>query len=139
MRFNNTEQVVGREELAKDFDRVIGMVKKYGFVLLADNNALYKLSVINANDLIRTEKQKAKRMTLPEAMIRVLRYEPGMSLHSKEIADKITQQELFFKKDRSFVHSVQVRACASNNPHLFNCLKMSRVELRPDYNKPKEE
>ncbi|MCM1259861.1 MAG: hypothetical protein NC182_02765 [Prevotella sp.] len=76
MRFNNTEQIVGREELAKDFDRVIGMVKKYGFVLLADNNAMYKLSVINANDLIRTEKQKAKRMTLPEAMIRVLKYEP---------------------------------------------------------------
>ena len=48
------------------------------------------MSVLNYNDLIRTEEQKKKKMTLPEAIKRVLLACPQERMHSVDIAKEIT-------------------------------------------------
>ncbi len=45
---------------------------------------------MNYNDLIRTDEQKKKKMTLPDAMKRVLLSGPQEELHSVDIAKEIT-------------------------------------------------
>lgn len=77
------------------------------------------MSVMNYNDLIRTEEQKRKKMILPEAIKRVLLARPQEGMHSVDIAKEITANELYFKKDGSFVYGTQVRSCASNNKDIF--------------------
>ena len=56
------------------------------------------MSVLNYNDLIRTEEQKKKKMTLPEAIKRVSLACPQEGMHSVDIAKEITANELYFKK-----------------------------------------
>jgi hypothetical protein len=59
--------------------------------------SIYKLSVTNANDLIRDKKKKSK-MTLPELMIAILERELDKAIHAKDIAERRTEKELFFRK-----------------------------------------
>lgn len=66
------------------------------------------MSVLNYNDLIRTNEQKKKKITLPEVIKRVLLAGPQEGMHSVDIAKKITANELYFKKDGSFVDGKQV-------------------------------
>ena len=66
------------------------------------------MSVLNYNDLIRTDEQKKKKMTLPEAIKRVLLASPQEGMHAVDIANEITTNELYFKKDGSFVDGKQV-------------------------------
>ena len=56
------------------------------------------MSVMNYNDLIRTEEQKKKKMILPESIKRVLLAGPQEGMHSVDIAKEITANELYFKK-----------------------------------------
>ena len=86
------------------------------------------MSVLNYNDLIRSDEQKKKKMTLPEAIKRVLLAGPQEGMHSVDIAKEITAQELNFKKDGSFVDGKQVRSCASNNKDLFVCLPGNMIK-----------
>lgn len=53
---------------------------------------------MNYNVLIRTEEQKRKKMTLPEAIKRVLLASPKEGMHSVDIAKEITVNEFYFKK-----------------------------------------
>lgn len=61
-------------------------------------------------------------MTLPEAIKRVLLAGPQEGMRSVDIAKEITSNELYFKKDGSFVDGKQVRLCASNSKDFFVCL-----------------
>lgn len=88
----------------------------------------FKLSVMNYNDLIRTDEQKKKKMTLPDAMKRVLLASPQEGMYSVDIANEITAQELFFKKDGTFVDGKQVRSCANNNKDIFVCLPGNMIK-----------
>ena len=69
-------------------------------------------------------------MTLPEAIKRVLLAGPQEGMHSVDIANEITAQELFFKKDGSFVDGKQVRSCANNNSDIIieNTIKKEEKE-----------
>ena len=49
-------------------------------------------------------------------------------IHSVNIAKEITTQELYFKKDGSFVDEKQVRLCASNNKDLSVCLSGNMIK-----------
>ena len=90
------------------------------------------MSVLNYNDLIRTEEQKKKKMTLLEAIKRVLLASPQKGMHSVNIAKKIIANELYFKKDGSFVDGKQVRSCANNNRDIFVCLPNNIIKLKTD-------
>ena len=74
---------------------------------------------MNYNDLVRNDEQRKKKMTLPEAMKKVLSAGPQEGMHSVDIAKEITAQELYFKKDGSFVDGKQIISCASNNKDIF--------------------
>ena len=88
--------------------------------------------VLNYNDLITTEEQKKKKMTLPEAIKRVLLAGPQEGMHSVDIAKEITANEFYFKKDGSFVDGKQVRSCANNNSDIFVCLPNNIIKLKTD-------
>lgn len=68
-------------------------------------------------------------MTLPEAMKKVLLACPQEGMHSVDIANEITAQELYLKKDGSFVAGKQVRSCANNNKDIFVCLPGNMIKL----------
>ena len=85
---------------------------------------------MNYNDLVRTDEQRKKKMTLPEAMKKVLSAGPQEGMHSVDIAKEITAQKLFFKKDGSFVDGKQVRPCANNNKDIFVCLPGNIIKLK---------
>ena len=69
-------------------------------------------------------------MTSPETMKGVLlvRHQDGM--HYVDIAKEITANELYFKKDGSFVDEKQVRSCANNNSDIFVCLPNNIIKLK---------
>ncbi len=90
------------------------------------------MSVLNYNDLIRTDEQKKKKMTLPEAIKRVLLAGPQEGMYSVNIAKEITANELYFKKDGLFVDGKQVRSCANNNSDIFVCLPNNIIKLITD-------
>lgn len=48
------------------------------------------------------------------------------------IAKEITANELYFKKDGSFVDGKQVRSCANNNSDIFVCLPNNIIKLKTD-------
>ena len=74
---------------------------------------------MNYNDLIRTDEQKKKKMTLPEVIKRVLLAGPQEGMHSVDIAKEITANEFYFKKDGSFVDGKQVWLCVKNNSDIL--------------------
>lgn len=86
------------------------------------------MSVLNYNDLIRTNEQKKKKINLPEAIKRVSLAGPQEGMHSVDIAKEITANEFYFKKDGSFVDGKQVRLCANNNKDIFLCLPGNMVK-----------
>ena len=73
-----------------------------------------------------------KKMTLPEAIKRVLSAGPQEGIHSVEIAQEIIANELYFKKDGSFVDEKQVRSCSNNNSDIFVCLPNNIIKLKTD-------
>ena len=87
---------------------------------------------MNYNDLIRTDEQKKKKMTLPEVIKRVLLAGPQEGIHSVDIAKEITSNEFYFKKDGLFVDEKQVRSCVNNNSDIFVCLPNSIIKLKTD-------
>lgn len=67
-------------------------------------------------------------MTLPKAMKKVLLVGTQEGMHSVDIAKEITAQELYFKKDGTFVDGKQVRSCASNHKDIFVCLPGNMIK-----------
>ena len=129
MRATN-EGVIGLKQLQEDFSSVEAILRKDGeAIVVTESGFTFKLSVMNYNDLVRTEEQKKKKMTLPEAMKKVLLACPQEGMHSVDIANEITAQELYFKKDGSFVDRKQVRSCANNNKDIFVCLPGNMIKL----------
>lgn len=118
MRATN-EGVIDLKQLQEVLSSLEAILRKDGKV---ETRFAFKLSVMNHNDLIRTDEQKKKKMTLLEAMRRVLLAGPQEGMHSVGIAKEIIAQELCFEKDGSFVDEKQVRSCASNNKDIFVCL-----------------
>lgn len=120
-----------KEKLINDFDEVEKKVKKYGQVIILDGNALmYKLSLVDMSDIVKTEKPKRARTTLVEAMVRVLTYATNKTMHAKDLAEEITDKELYFMKDGSVVTPVQIRTRASNNLDKFECLPGNFIKLK---------
>lgn len=56
--------------------------------MVSESGFTFKMSVMNYNDLIRTDEQKKKKMTLPEAMKKVLLAGPQEGMHFVDIAKK---------------------------------------------------
>lgn len=128
MRVTN-EGIIGLKQLQEDFSSVETILRKDGELIVATESGFaFKMSVMNYNDLIRTDAQKKKKMTLPEAIKRVLLAGPQEGMHSVDIAKEITANEFYFKKDGSFVAGKQVRSCASNNKDLFVCLPGNMIK-----------
>lgn len=84
---------------------------------------------MNYNDLVRTDEQRKKKMTLPEAMKRVLSIGPQEGIHSSYITKRIIELELFYNKDGTFVDAKQVRSCASNTKNIFVYLPGNMIKL----------
>lgn len=57
-------------------------------------------------------------MTLHEAMIEVLK-EKESPMTTKEIAEKLNQNKLYEKKDKSLIKAFQIERRAYNYQHLF--------------------
>ena len=126
-----TRGVISLEQLQDDFSSVDTILREDGEVtVITESGFAFKMSVMNYNDLIRTEEQKKKKMTLPEAIKRVLLAGPQEGMHSVDIAKEITANEFYFKKDGSFVDGKQVRSCANNNSDIFVCLPGNMIKLK---------
>ena len=124
-----TRGVISLKQLQEDFTSVETILREDGEVtVITESGFAFKMSVMNYNDLVRTDEQRKKKMTLPEAMKKVLSAGPQEGMHSVDIAKEITAQELYFKKDGSFVDGKQVRSCASNNKELFVCLPGNMIK-----------
>ena len=122
--------VISLQQLQEDFSSVETILREDGEVtVITESGFAFKMSVMNYNDLIRTDEQKKKKMTLPEAIKRVLLAGPQEGMHSVDIANEITANEFYFKKDGSFVDGKQVRSCANNNKDIFICLSGNMIKF----------
>ena len=75
------------QQLQEDFPSVETILREDGEVtVITESGFAFKMSVMNYNDLIRTDEQKKKKMTLPEAIKRVLLAGPQEGMHSVDIA-----------------------------------------------------
>lgn len=125
--------VIGLKQLQEDFSSVETILREDGeLTVINESGFAFKMSVLNYNDLIRTEEQKKKKMTLPKAIKKVLLAGPQEGMHSVDIAKEITANELYFKKDGSFVDGRQVRSCANNNSDIFVCLPNNIIKIKTD-------
>lgn len=125
------DSFISKEKLLNDFEEVEKKVKKYGQVIILDNNnPTYKLSLLDMNEIVKSEKPKRARTTLVDAMVRVLTYAQDGTMHAKDLADEITDKELYFMKDGSIVTPVQIRTRASNNRDKFECLPGNFIKLK---------
>ena len=132
MRATN-DGVIGLNKLQEDFPAVEEILRRDGeAIVITESGFAFKLSVMNYNDLVRTDEQRKKKMTLPEAMKKVLLAGPQEGMHSVDIAKEIIAQELYFKKDGTFVDGKQVRSCANNNSDIFICLPNNIIKLKTD-------
>ena len=128
-----TRGVISLQQIQEDFPSVETILREDGEVtVITESGFAFKMSVMNYNDLIRTDEQKKKKMTLPEAIKRVLLAGPQEGMHSVDIAKEITANEFYFKKDGSFVDGKQVRSCANNNSDIFVCLPNNIIKLKTD-------
>ena len=122
-----TRGVISIQQLQEDFSSVETILREDGEVtVITESGFAFKMSVLNYNDLIRTDEQKKKKMTLPEAIKRVLLAGPQEGMHSVDIAKEITANE----KDGTFVDGKQVRSCANNNSYIFVCLPGNMFRLK---------
>lgn len=127
----NLDSFVSKDVLINNFSEVERKIKRYGqVVILDDNKPMYKLSLLDMNEVIKTEKPKRSRVTLVEAMICVLTYASDTTMHAKDLAEEITDKELYFMKDGSSVTAVQIRARANNNLDKFECMAGNYIKLR---------
>ena len=127
-----TRGVISLQQLQEDFSSVETILREDGEVtVITESGFAFKMSVMNYNDLIRTEEQKKKKMTLPEAIKRVLLAGPQEGMHSVDIAKKITANEFYFKKDGSFVDGKQVRSCASKKKIFLFVYCYVTIDVRP--------
>ena len=128
-----TRGVISLQQLQEDFSSVETILREDGEVtVITESGFAFKMSVMNYNDLIRTEELKKKKMTLPEAIKRVLLAGPQEGMHSVVIAKEITANEFYFKKDGLFVDGKQVRSCANNNSDIFVCLSNNIIKIKTD-------
>ena len=128
-----TRGVISLKQLQEDFSSVETILREDGEVIvITESGFAFKMSVLIYNDLIRTEEQKKKKMTLSEDIKRVLLASPQEGMHAVDIAKEITANELYFKKDGSFVDGKQVRSCANNNRDIFVCLPDNIIKLKTD-------
>ena len=128
-----TRGVISLQQLQEDFPSVETILREDGeLTVITESGFAFKMSVMNYNDLIRTEEQKKKKMTLPEAIKRVLLAGPQEGMHSVGIAKEIAANEFCFKKDGSFVDGKQVRSCANNDSDIFVCLRSNKIRLKSD-------
>lgn len=67
-------------------------------------------------------------MTLHEAMIEVLK-EKKSPMTTKEIAEKLNQNKLYEKKDKSLIKAFQIKRRAYNYQHLF-VMEGNNISLR---------
>lgn len=67
-------------------------------------------------------------MTLHEAMIEVLK-EKKSPMTTKEIAEKLNQNKLYEKKDKSLIKASQIKIRAYNYQHLF-VMEGNTISLR---------
>lgn len=124
-----TRGVISLQQLQEDFPSVETILREDGEVtVITESGFAFKMSILNYNDLIRTDEQNKKKMTLTETIKRVLLAGPQEGMHSVDIDREITANELYFKKDVSFVDGKQVRSCASNNKNLFVCLPGNMIK-----------
>ena len=132
MRATN-DGVIGLNKLQEDFPAVEEILRRDGeAIVITESGFAFKLSVMNYNDLVRTDEQRKKKMTLPEAMKKVLLAGPQEGMHFVDIAKEIIANEFYFKKDGSFVDGKQVRSCANNNSDIFVCLPNNIIKLKTD-------
>ena len=116
----------------ESFPSVETILREDGEVtVITESGFAFKMSVMNYNDLIRTDDQRKKKMALPEAMKKVLLAGPQEGIHSVDIAKEITAQELYFKKDGSFVDGKQVRSCASKKKIFLFVYCYVTIDVRP--------
>lgn len=95
-----TRCVISLKQLQENFPSVETILREDREVtVITESGFAFKMSVMNYNNLIRTEEQKKKKMTLPEAIKRILLASPKEGMHSVDIAEEITANELYFKKD----------------------------------------
>lgn len=128
-----TRDVISLQQLQEDFPTAETILREDGEVtVITESGFALKISVMNYNDLIRTGEQKEKKMTLPEAIKRVLLAGPQEGMHSVGIAKEIAANEFCFKKDGSFVDGKQVRSCANNDSDIFVCLRSNKISLKSD-------
>ena len=128
-----TRGVISLQQIQKDFLSFETILREDGEVtVITESGFVFKVSVLNYNDLIRTEEQKKKKMTIPEVIKRVLLAGPQEGMHSVDIAKEITANDFYFKKDGSFVDGKQVRSCANNNSDIFVCLPNNIIKLITD-------
>ena len=132
MRTTN-DGVISLNKLQEDFQAVEEILRRHGeAIVITESGFAFKLSVMNYNDLVRTDEQRKKKMTLPEAMKKVLLAGTQEGMHSVDIAKEITANEFYFKKDGSFVDGKQVRSCANNNSEIFVCIPNNIIKLKTD-------
>ena len=90
-----TRGIIGLKQLQEDFPSVETILREDGEVtVITESGFSFKMSVMNYNDLIRTEEQKKKKMTLPETIKRVLIAGQQEGMHTVDIAKEITANEL---------------------------------------------
>lgn len=90
----------------------------------------YLLSIISqAEEALG--KDVDERLTLHEAMVRVLQERSGDWISTRDLADEINRRELYRKRDGSPVESNQIHARAKNYEHLFE-KSQQQVRLRGD-------
>lgn len=64
-----TRGVISLQQLQEDFPLVETILREDGEVtVITESGFAFKMSVVNYNDLVRTDEQKKKKMTLPEAI-----------------------------------------------------------------------
>ena len=63
--------------------------------------------------------QLAKKLTLHEAMVIILREKGNQWTHTKDLADELNLRSLYTKKDGSKITQFQVHGRTKNYPHLF--------------------
>ena len=121
----NVERFVSLELLIGDFQSVEEKVRRYGEVIICNNDMpSYKLS------LIENDKSAKKKMTLVKAMEKVLSTTADGRLHVRDITERINADGLYFMENGEPVDVVQVRARASGEPEKFICEKGNYVKLK---------
>lgn len=118
----NVDSFISLDQMLSDFTQVEERVKKYGEVIICRRDMpAFRLSAISED--------KTEKLTLGEAMEKILSSSPEKRLHVKELTAQINELSLYRMKSGAPVSAVQVRARASGTPEKFECEKGNYVKL----------